>query len=99
VMTIAALVWPSQLSTTVAALLLLAAVLLLVVPAGSSCDLPIVEFVPHALEDAAGPHFHDRCQLESDRRSLAGLLLIAGAGATGFVLLLRRRGDTPAPRD
>lgn len=62
---------------------------LLVIPAGAACDPPIAEFVPHAFEDAAGPHEHDRCQLESDRRSLAGLVL-AGGGVAAIVLLVQR---------
>lgn len=69
---------------------------LLAMPAGEGCDLPVAEFVAHTFEGAAGPHDHDRCQLESDRRSIAGLTLgIAGGVA---VALLLGRSRTPRPR-
>jgi hypothetical protein len=76
---------------------LTAGLLLLGIPAGRSCDLPVAEFVSHALEDASGPHVHDRCQLESDRRSIAGLwLILGGIGGSAAValLLLARRAAT-----
>jgi hypothetical protein len=89
----AALMWPLRISTALVVVAILIAVVLIVVPAGGACDPPIAEFVPHALEDAAGPHVHDRCQLESDRRSVAGLVLAAGAGGAGTILLRRWRGS------
>lgn len=64
---------------------------LLAVPAGEHCELPVAEFGPHLVEDAAGPHEHDRCQLASDRRSLAGIAVAAGAGAAIPLLVRRRR--------
>jgi hypothetical protein len=70
---------------------------LLAIPAGARCDPPVAEFVPHTFEDAAGPHVHDRCQLESDRRSIAGLALAAG-GAASVALLLAHRSPR-APRE
>ena len=78
-------------------LCLTAGLLLLGIPAGPLCDLPVAEFVSHALEDASGPHVHDRCQLESDRRSIAGLwLILGGIGGSAAValLLLARRAAT-----
>jgi hypothetical protein len=94
---VAVLVWPPRVSIALAVLSLAAGLLLLGIPAGRSCDLPVAEFVSHALEDAAGPHVHDRCQLESDRRSIAGLWLVIGGiggSAAGALLLLARRGAT-----
>jgi len=94
---VAVLVWPPRTSIALAVLSLNAGLLLLGIPAGRSCDLPVAEFVPHALEDAAGPHVHDRCQLESDRRSIAGLWLVMGGiggSAAVALLLLARRGTT-----
>jgi hypothetical protein len=69
----------------------IAVALLFTVPAGTACDLPIVEFVPHAVEDASGPHDHDRCQLESDRRSLAAFVIGAAVCVGTGLLFVRRR--------
>lgn len=88
--------WSRAVAVAVVAGAALVVTLLFTVPTGASCDLPIVEFVPHALEDASGPHDHDRCQLESDRRSLAGIVIGAGAcvGA-GFLFVRRGAGVVP----
>jgi hypothetical protein len=94
---VAVLVWPPRMAIALAILSLTAGLLLLGIPADRSCDLPVAEFVPHALEDTTGPHVHDRCQLESDRRSIAGLwLVLGGIGGSAAValLLLARRAAT-----
>jgi hypothetical protein len=94
---VAVLVWPLRTAIALAVLCLTAGLLLLGIPAGRACDLPVAEFVSHALEDASGPHVHDRCQLESDRRSIAGLWLILGGiggSAADALLLLARRAAT-----
>jgi hypothetical protein len=94
---VAVLVWPPRMAIALAIFSLTAGLLLLGIPAGRSCDLPVAEFVSHALEDASGPHVHDRCQLESDRRSIAGLwLILGGIGGSAAValLLLARRAAT-----
>lgn len=67
------------------------AVLLMAIPAGVACRPPVVEFGPHLFESADGAHQHDRCQLESDRRSLAGVVLAASVGGAIVLLVLRSR--------
>lgn len=88
---------PRSLAFMLAATTVVGAVALLVVPAGESCDLPVTEFVSHTFEDAAGPHGHDRCQLESDRRSIAALALAAGSGGAIVLLIQQPRQAGPAP--
>lgn len=86
--------WPRSIAVAVLTSGFIVVVLLLTVPAGGSCQMPIAEFLPHALEDARGPHIHDDCQLESDRRSHAGVIL-AGGTSIGGLLVYRRRQHLP----
>lgn len=86
-----ALMWPLKASTILIVLSLAAAGPLLAVPVGQTCDTPVVAFVRHTFEDTTRPHIHDRCQLESDRRSMAALVLAAGGGAAVVLLISRSR--------
>ncbi len=78
-------------AATLVATSLVGAAALLAIPAGERCEPPVAEFAPHLFEDAAGPHEHDRCQLESDRRSIAALALTVGGGAAVPLLIKRPR--------
>lgn len=69
---------------------ILGGAVLLLWPPGTGCGLPVTGFVEHAVEDGAGAHSHDWCQLEGDRRAMGGLVLVA-AGGGGVILVLKRR--------
>ena len=57
------------------------------IPTASGCGVPLIESARHSTEPT--PHVHGPCEQQNDRRALAGVVLIVGAGATLFIA--RRR--------
>ncbi len=91
---VGARLWPRSVAAAVLTSGFIVVALLLTVPVEGSCQMPIAEFLPHALEDAAGPHIHDDCQLESDRRSHAGVTIALGTSIGGILYTRRQRRPT-----